>query len=469
MFTVTQKERKDKMMKNNPIKKIKIVQRLTPVVSIFLFLTYIGCESLDFQDPNAPAPQDASFQILITGAEAGMRIQTDQYLEVVSIFGREAYFFEPADPRFTTELLHGPLDSNGFLLNNPWESRYRVVANAEILIEKAAADPLLTPEEKASVTGFSKTVKAYQLLLNLNYTYNNGIKLNISDDINAPVAGRDDAFAFISNLLDEGYAELQTAGDAFFFQLSSGFSGFDTPAGFAQFNRAIRARVGAYMASLSGSPQDWQTVLDAVDKSFLDLSGDLDLGAYHVFGSGLGNRPNFIFEVPTASFVKFRAHPSFRTDAEPSDLRFASKVFDRTDDPNFAPGFGSSDLFSSLPITITNSTTDRLPIIRNEELILIRAEAYIGLGNFAQAQQAINVVRAAAGLAAVNIDDSNAVDQLLFERRYSLFAEGHRWVDMRRYNRLGQLPLDRTGDPIRPDDQVFEQFPMPFDEVPGDN
>jgi len=457
------------MIKNNHPVKMKIVKRLSACLSIFLFLAFVGCETLDFQDPNAPAPEDASFQILITGAEAGMRIQIDQYLEVVSIFGRETYFFEPADPRFTGELLHGPLDPNGFLLTNPWESRYRTVANAEILIEKAAADPLLTPEEKASVTGFAKTVKGYQLLLNLNYTYNNGIKLNISDDINAPVAGRDESFAFIANLLDEGYAELQAAGDVFFFELSSGFSGFDTPAGFAQFNRAIRARVGAYIASGSGSAQDWQTVIDAVDKSFLDLSGDLDLGVYHIFGSGLADRVNFIFEVPTASFVKFRAHPSFKTDAEAGDLRFSSKVLDRTGDPDFEPGFGESDLFSSLPITITESLTDRLPIIRNEELMLLRAEAYIGLGNFAQAQQAINIVRAAAGLAPVNIDASNALDQLLFERRYSLFAEGHRWVDMRRYNRLDQLPIDRTGDPNRADDQVFEQFPLPFDEVPGDN
>ena len=32
------------------------------------------------------------------------------------------------------------------------------------------------------------------------------------------------------------------------------------------------------------------------------------------------------------------------------------------------------------------------------------------------------------------------------------------WIDMRRYNRLNQLPLDR------PDDNVWSEFPLPVTE-----
>ena len=92
----------------------------------------------------------------------------------------------------------------------------------------------------------------------------------------------------------------------------------------------------------------------------------------------------------------------------------------------------------------TYSSTSSVPIIRNEELILIRAEANIGLGNFAEAETDLNIVRAAAGLAGyTGTAASNALDRLLHERRYSLFGEGHRWVDMRRYGRLAELPIDR--------------------------
>jgi len=47
---------------------------------------------------------------------------------------------------------------------------------------------------------------------------------------------------------------------------------------------------------------------------------------------------------------------------------------------------------------------------------------------------------------------------MLKQRRYSLFAEGHRCIDMRRYNRLDQLPLDRVSD------DVWIQFPLPATE-----
>ena len=37
---------------------------------------------------------------------------------------------------------------------------------------------------------------------------------------------------------------------------------------------------------------------------------------------------------------------------------------------------------------------------------------------------------------------ADAVTALLYERRYSLLLEGHRWFDVRRYRRITTLPLD---------------------------
>jgi len=50
------------------------------------------------------------------------------------------------------------------------------------------------------------------------------------------------------------------------------------------------------------------------------------------------------------------------------------------------------------------------------------------------------------------------IDEMLNQKRYSLFGEGHRWIDMRRYNRLNTLPIDRPGD------DVWEEFPRPATE-----
>jgi hypothetical protein len=159
-----------------------------------------------------------------------------------------------------------------------------------------------------------------------------------------------------------------------------------------------------------------------------------------------------MYESPDAPFVKLMAHPTFETDAEAGDQRLANKAADHI--PETFDG-----LTSDLAVTITNSSTDPLPIIRNEELLLLRAEANIGLGNYADAANDINIVRAAAGLGPVTLDASNAVTQLLYEKRYSLFMEGHRWGDLRRYNRLNQLPVDR------PSDAVISQMPRPETEI----
>lgn len=39
--------------------------------------------------------------------------------------------------------------------------------------------------------------------------------------------------------------------------------------------------------------------------------------------------------------------------------------------------------------------------------------------------------------------DQAFIDELLLQRRYSRLFEGRRWIDHRRFNRLGQLSLDQ--------------------------
>jgi hypothetical protein len=415
-----------------------------------------GCDSLDVEDPNAPSADAVTVQSLVTGTEGGLREDIDIYYQVVSIFGREAYFFEPADPRYTGELYTGPLDPNGFLLTRHWNARYRVIRNATTLLERA---PELDAPARAGTEAYAKTVIGYQLLLALNYLWDNGIKIEFNEDINTPFVDRAAAFDEIERYLDEAFAQLDDAGDAFPFQLSAGFDGFDTPETFKQFNRALRARVAIYR-------DDYPAALDALDDSFIDRDGDLREGVYHVFASASGDRTNLIFEVPTSSSVKLRAHPTVVAEAEAGDQRVANKVLDRRGDPDFSGSPAAANgLSSKLVVALYESSTAPIPIIRNEELLLIRAEALIGQQQYGQAELDLDRIRGAAGLLPVTLTAANALDQLLYERRYSLFLEGHRWVDLRRYDRLDTLPRDAVGEPLR-QGQIFRQMPRPLDEVP---
>jgi hypothetical protein len=105
-----------------------------------------------------------------------------------------------------------------------------------------------------------------------------------------------------------------------------------------------------------------------------------------------------------------------------------------------------------------------VPILKNEELILLRAEARYHSGDNPGALQDINFIRVnSGGLAPLAgfADLTAFVDELLYNRTYSLlFENGHRWVDHRRYNRLGQLPKINT----QLNERTFPHVMLPADE-----
>ena len=410
---------------------MKITKYILP-----LFLFAAACEDLDFPDPNSPSTASATVQSLVTGAEAGMRASLSNYLIGVSSVGREAYHFEPADPRYTGELIHGPLDPGGFIVYSSWNSRYRVIKNAQLLLDKST---------DKGVEGFAKTVEAYQLLLALNMQNNNGVKIAPYNGLDSTPESKAKAFVEVAKLLDEANTALDNAGSSFAFKLSSGFAGFDTPATFKQFNRALRGRVAVYMG-------EWDVALTALGQSFMDPSGSMDKGVYHVFGSGQGDGANGMYENPNASYVRTMAHMSFKNDAEAGDPRYTSKVVERADTTTY------DGLQSNLAVSVWSGAYDPIAIVRNEELVLLKAEANIGKGGDGLTE--INAVRTAHGLAAA---PSGGIDQLLHEKRYSLFMEGHRWVDMRRYGKTAALPNDRSDR----GDKVFDSFPLPEAETKG--
>jgi hypothetical protein len=109
-------------------------------------------------------------------------------------------------------------------------------------------------------------------------------------------------------------------------------------------------------------------------------------------------------------------------------------------------------------VWVYTSSTAPIPIVRNEELILIYAEANIQNNNLSEGVKALNVIRTKHGLSVYSgaMTKDALIDEMLNQRRYSLFYEGHRWVDMRRYNKLNELPIDRTGD------QVWTEMPIPL-------
>lgn len=420
---------------------------------LFLAVCFSSCQK-DYGNLNQPTIESyldnasaAQLNNLVTGTLSGMRIIEGLYLDDIGAISREMYRYSGADPRYVTDLLGAAALSNtGFYITNPWAARYRVVKNCNILLQAAGSSSLISDAQRKGYSGFAKTMKAYELLLNLNLTYTNGIRVEVSDPLNlGPIVGYDEALTAIAGLLDDAKTDLGGADVSF--PLGSGFAGFSDAAGFTKVNRALAARVAVYR-------KQWSAALTDLNDSFLDLTGNFYTGVSEVFGTGSGDQLNPAFFVQNSNGEVRLAHPSYAQDIEPGDDRISKATLRNS------PA-SSGGLTSDRDVWVYKSSTAPIPIIRNEELILIYAEANIQLGNFDEAIDAINTIRNGHGLPDYSNSEPNTNDlitEMLNQRRYSLFFEGHRWIDMRRYDRLSELPIDREGD------EIWDKMPVPLTE-----
>ena len=418
-------------------------------------LSLCACHK-DFGDLNEPTVQAfttnatvAELNNLVSGTESGLRNNLALYLDDVGIIGREMYHFSASEPRYVTDLLGASgatLSGSNFYITNTWASRYQVIKNCNILEQAATSTSLISAQEASGYLGFARTIKAYQLLLCLNQTDSNGIRINVSDPNNlGPFVDPADALTAIAGLLDSAQTDFSNA--TIDYTLAS-FGNFTDAAGLAQVNRALAARVAVYR-------QDWAGALTDLSASFFGLSQDLSLGAFDVFGTGSGDQLNTFF-IPQNQTGEIRvAHPSYATDIEAGD--------DRIGKATLRAAVASLDgLSSNRDVWVYTSSTAPVPIIRNEELILIYAEANIQTMDLTDAVTALNTIRNAHNLPNYSgpVTQAALLTEMLNQRRYSLYCEGHRWVDLRRYNLLGELPIDRPGD------QVWTEFPLPVTETP---
>jgi hypothetical protein len=421
-------------------------------------LNNISTDSL-LGNPTPAAVKAASTGLLIS-SRAGKSAQNG-YVAHLGILGRESYTFDAADPRFVTEMLAGAsLDPGSPAFGgNFWAGPYASIRNANNVLASLEKVAGFSDAEKESIRGFAKTIQALDFLTIVTTHDTNGGPIDVagSPDTLAPIESKEKMLEHISNLLDEGKGHLDAASDTFPFPLSGGFTNFNKPATFKQFNRALKARTETYR-------KNWNGVLTALGESFLDPAKPLTLGASYAYGTGSGDTTNGL------TSPNIYAHPSIVTEAEvkPGCTPDAALPFKCLDERvgRKLKQVGSrtyQGLTSNYQFTLYTNTTP-VPIIRNEELLLLRAEANINIGTAESldlAEADINLVRAlSGGLPPVELVGENAVDILLKERRYSLLMEGgHRWIDMRRYNMLSRLPKDV------PTHNIHDKFPIPTTET----
>jgi hypothetical protein len=440
------------------------------VLAASLLLAVGGCAEPIVPNYNSPTEEEAgrdpsAVQLQATGLLSQLRAPVTGYTSDVGILGRESFNYFPTDGRATTHYLFGPgpLDYSGFAAGvGIWNAAYNNGRNIVGFLASVAAQTAITQAQKDAANGFAKTLEAlgYLYVIATRDTVGAITQIMAEPQDLAPFVSRDSVYAFISGRLDEADADLAAAGTASFpFAFTSGFVGFNTPATFRQFNRAIAARALAYRGSISqfASPTGaacaptscYDQALTALGASFLNTASALSAGPFHTYSTSTGDAQNSLFFSTTSDIV---AHPSIRTDAPirvggTRDLRLIAKVDTAT--PTKQPNAGpTSGIPSSIRFRFYPDRNAGIKIIRNEELILLRAEARWFTGDRLNAIADIDFIRVNSGglpnsTLTIASTDAEFITELLLQRRYSLLFEGHRWIDHRRFNRLTLLPLDQ--------------------------
>lgn len=428
------------------------------IITLAAILPLAACD-LEIADLNNPSEDDLRdnpspefVRAAATGLLMGHRVhyrETSGYISQLGVIGRESYNFDGGDNRYRTEMLSDRLDGSSRAFGgNFWEDPYANIHLALLLLEGLEdVTSGFSDAELEAIRGFAKTIMALDYLIVINTRDTNGAALVESTDVDVlpPLVGKDEIFDHIEALLDQGRDHLAAAGGSFPFPLSSGFAGFDTPSTFLQVNRAVRARVDVYRGK-------FEDALTHLGESFLVVdpaNPRLGLGAYNSYSTGSGDSDNQL--VASYLFV----HPSVEEDILDGDKRLEEKTRALAGEEEL------NELTSDRAFTIYPSSSAPIPIIRNEELILLRAEANYELGNLPEAIADINFLREhSAGLPPrTDLTMDNFFDELVYQRRYGLLFEGHRWIDMRRWGLIDLLPLDREGD------GVALAFPIPTNEL----
>ncbi|HKN68274.1 MAG TPA: RagB/SusD family nutrient uptake outer membrane protein [Gemmatimonadaceae bacterium] len=413
----------------------------------------------------------SQIQALATGLLDSDRQTQFNYIFFPEMIARDILRLDNSDPRYIEGLLGSPNDvsPSGFLGSGVWAGPYATIRGANLFISGVKNAGAITPapladKEKSAAIGFAQVVKALEYLRLIELRDDNGIPVTTGGDALAPIRCKPAVYAAISALLDSAITDLTSAGPtAVPFTMPAGWAAFSvadaagTNTDLLGLAYAYKAKVEMYRGFLplnSGGPTATPTTtnllsaLTALDNSFFNPVASrtaLDVGIYHTYSTGAGETVN-PFSDKSVNYANMKV---ITEGAEPGDLRVLAKV---DTSPTIALKTVQGDS-SRYQLKQPSLPTDPIAVLRNEELVLTRAEVLWGLNRDAEAVAMINIVRQAAGLPAKALTDfpthGDVLRGILKEVRYSmLFESDKRWVDYRMFGILNELGKEVDNDPI---------------------
>ena len=377
------------------------------------------------------------------------------------ILGRDVYRIDASEPRYVTETLGGNPDPGSFAGGRGFAGFYTAIRaeNTLLLALNTAPTAIFTNAEIAAERGFIRTIKAMEYWRLIETRDTVGVPIQTDDpaavtDIRCKQA----VLSYVAALLDSANADFTAAGATTKLpvKLPSGFTAFgrdySVVSNLVLFNRAWKGKVDFYrgLDRKAYTPTLFPTAITELTQALGGAApgavpaANFTKGVYYVMvPGGSENQANLIAD------AKIGLNPLVHDSVQAGDTR-ASKIVARS----VLSGNGVSTTWTYTgAVASTANQSLPLPMIRDEELVLLRAQAYIEAGQLANALLDINSVRTNYGLAplAPFASKTAAIDAVLYEKRYSLLFEGWSRVDdLREYGRLNATYLRKelTTDPF---------------------
>ena len=450
-----------------------------------------ACYNFNISDPNGPTlggltqnPTAAGVAAAAVGLFAAARADMVSFIWRTESMGRDAINLSDNNQPDYAEPFFGPLSSSGFG-GSVWGTEYSAIRDADILIDGAPKAHDLPAGQQALAVGYAQTEKALMLMFVVETHGYLGAPVDVDrppDAPPAPFVTEDSVYATILHTLDSARTNLAAgAGADFPFTFPPGYANFNTPATFRQFTWALTAKalcMRATAQSETANPQPAasfyaQALHPALDSAFLSTnSADFSNGVSFDYSTGPGDVKNTLSD-PLSSKTFF-ALPFVVSDAQTQtggalDQRVLDKVVASAD----TQVIGGIPLTGTLKFTVYLQGTSvnlnaPIPVLRDEELVLLKAEAEIGTGDLASAVGDLNAVRVGSGhlpaySGAMTVPALTV--ELLYNRRYSLLWEqGARWIDARRFNRFDLIEPGWNGVTGFNNPQIPHVMPIPSSE-----
>ncbi|MDQ2889164.1 MAG: hypothetical protein M3R65_01245 [Gemmatimonadota bacterium] len=421
-------------------------------------------------------------QNLVTGIIAQDRANIGfSYLLYPETEARNAIRIDPNEPRFINELIGVPIDPSDFIGNSAWTGFYTDIRAANQFIASPSLASL-SAGDKAAAIGFVQTMKAlsYIRLVQLRDTLGESIQTTQTATPD-PLKTKETVLAYISTLLDSANTSLAAGSPSVPFVVPAGFTTFgdySQTANLIKFNRGLKGEVEVYRGLDHATPcaSCFATAITALNIALTgstSAAASLQMGPYYQYQPAAPES----FANPLVDNHIYLTD-NFANSIMAGDARAAEIVTAA----NASSTVSGLKLTKIDPITAPSNLANLLnlvPLIRNAELLLLRAQAEAESGDLVDATADVNVVHTVeGGLSPYPLFASvaDARQAILYETRYSMIYQGPYYlILLREYGLLTKSYVTQPGmpsvssDPTHANDPLQTTLPIPSTESAARN